>query len=104
MEDPKSSLKYIEVTDFLRRHLPIGSIVYVKGMDKALWLHQTVPHVDLYNAEDEGCPAIKDLRMLDVKFPRCDCHPRQRENAYLLQHWLSHKVNNQDAVMVNEEM
>ena len=100
MEDPKSSLKYIEVADFLRKEIPAGSIVYVRGKDKANWLRQIVPEADVYNVEDEGCPSIKDMKGSVSKWPRCTCHQHPKnvcalENAYLLREWMS---LNQDAV------
>lgn len=75
-----------------------GSIVYVKGLEKAKWiadlfyLHE---NVDIRDLDAEGCPKLDTLKKTFTDTPRCIIHSGTcaLQNVYLCKKFVENKIN-----------
>lgn len=49
------------------------TIIYVKGLQKKDILHQFIPHIQIINLEDIGCPRLSELTT-EESYPSCLFH------------------------------
>nr|CAH7717116.1 unnamed protein product [Callosobruchus chinensis]CAH7732129.1 unnamed protein product [Callosobruchus chinensis]CAH7739361.1 unnamed protein product [Callosobruchus chinensis] len=87
--DHKDHLNYEQLSDFIKNVVK-NEIVFVKGVDKKVWLERFVTNqiIDLHN---EGCPNLVKLKMI-YKSVHCNQHLFNHlscalENVTLLHHW-----------------
>nr|CAH7713149.1 unnamed protein product [Callosobruchus chinensis] len=87
--DHKDHLNYEQLSDFIKNVVK-NEIVFVKGVDKKVWLERFVTNqiIDLHN---EGFPNLVKLKMI-YKSVHCNQHLFNHlscalENVTLLHHW-----------------
>lgn len=76
-----------------------ASTIYVKGMEKRVWLKKEFPTLCFANLEDFGCPSLQKLKN-EVAIPVCSYHSPSTfsppncaiQNVRLLKHWFSNHI------------
>lgn len=83
------SIPYNRVQDILLTHLKDVEVIYVKGHEKVMWLHEllgTFHHV-IKDLEEEGCPSLQQLKTF------CAHHRKKfacaEENVNVLAQWVA---------------
>lgn len=83
--------KFVDVVKFLKKYINNCQTVYVKGLEKKLWLSQVLNHPEIIDLMDIKPTTIKKLRKTYLNIPRCISHNGicAVENVFILRAFIT---------------
>lgn len=92
------NLEYEQISEYLINCIGSENTIFVKGLEKKVWLEKLLPKITVTDLTDEDCPSFEKLKSF-LKSNHCKAHLCDNalnctlENVYYLWYWNSNCKN-----------